>query len=144
MNILKFAFTAFIMLTFIGMASAQTEKKNAKEVDVNAVPVGGMQELGKQISKNLKYPKAVKKEGLSGRVFVGFTVGKDGKMRDFKVEKTFNDECADAAVTALKKADLEWTPAKIGNDNVAQYMVLPVVFELGEKDKKESSGNNER
>ena len=34
---------------------------------------------------NLYYPEEAKRDSLSGRVMVGFTVGKDGKVANVKV-----------------------------------------------------------
>lgn len=39
------------------------------------------------IDSQVRYPKALKKEGIQGRVAVGFTITRQGRLTDVKVYK---------------------------------------------------------
>jgi hypothetical protein len=56
-------------------------------VDKMASPQGGMEMLAKGLQKELKYPKADKKAGVEGKVFVSFIINKDGTLSDAFLQK---------------------------------------------------------
>ncbi len=82
----------FMVFGFISLnisANAQEEPVYV-EVDVMAkYKDGGQEGLLKHITTNLKYPESAKKHGVSGKIFVKFNVGKNGKVGDIKVVKTY-------------------------------------------------------
>ena len=89
----------------------------------------GMEDLFNDISKDLKYPKEIRKNFVRGRLFVAFKIDKKGKPYDFKVRDGIGMGCDEAAVFAIQRRSV-WTPAKVRGKPVIQEMILPVSFNL--------------
>lgn len=98
---------------------------------------GGQQQLTKDIAANLNYPKAAKAAGLGGKIFVGFTVGADGMVRDVKLvegltapagKESMVRELQDAGLQAVRSLTIHWTPGLQNNKRVAVYLVQPLLL----------------
>ncbi|MGE5439310.1 MAG: M56 family metallopeptidase, partial [Bacteroidota bacterium] len=87
-----------LVMVFFGMTNGGrdlgsfTEKSLQEEepytvVDQMPTYPKGPDELLRFISSNVVYPKAAKKDGIQGKVMVGFIIEKDGSMSNIKVEK---------------------------------------------------------
>ena len=119
---------------------------------------GGMQELMKYISTNIRYPKEAFEKGLSGRVLVQFIVEKDGYLSGVKTikfiktedkkpatensaseekDQTVSDGNIQAATSALT-AEAErvvssmpkWTPGMQNGKVVRTKFMIPITFRL--------------
>ena len=78
--------------------------------------------------RNLKYPAMAREANIEGTVYLGFTVDKDGKLKDFEIKRGvngLNDE-------ALRVARLmpSWTVGKQNGRGVQVSMVMPIKFTL--------------
>jgi len=100
----------------------------------NLMPVypGGIPVLKETIVKNLKYPDAALKAGISGSVLVNFTIDKDGKLQNIKVMQGLSPECDAEAirVTSLLKG---WEPGKRQGKPVNITLSMPVEFKSDKK-----------
>jgi len=101
-----------------------------EEADQMAAPNGGMTALIKGLQHSLKYPKAAKKNGVVGKVYLSFIVNKDGSVSEVKVKKGLGHGCDEAAVKAIENLDLTWKPAMKDGKVVRQRLTLPVNFAL--------------
>ena len=90
---------------------------------------GGQKKLFEYLGKNVKYPPAAKANGISGRVFVNFTVGKDGKIRDVKILRGVSPLLDKEAIRVVK-AMPAWTPGKQRGKAVSVSYNLPINFIL--------------
>jgi protein TonB len=75
------------------------------------------------------YPPMAKDAGVSGRVYVGFTVAKDGTIKDIELKRGVGgglDEEALKAVRAMPK----WSPGFNNGRPVSVSFVMPVSFKL--------------
>lgn len=90
---------------------------------------GGMSALITYFQKNVKYPKKAEKENIQGKVMVGFTVTKEGTIKDVNVKKTDNEIFNNEAVRVVKGMP-KWNPATKDGKAVASKMVLPISFKL--------------
>ncbi|PLX13510.1 MAG: hypothetical protein C0597_11620 [Marinilabiliales bacterium] len=81
------------------------------------------------IQKNVKYPKAAQEKGAEGKVFVKFTVGSDGEVKDIKVLRGV-DEYLDQEALRVVKSSPKWTPAIKDNKAVAVQFTFPITFKL--------------
>ena len=87
----------------------------------------------KFISKELNYPKAAKKQGLTGISYISFIVKKDGSITDVKTARGFDPEC-DAEAERVVKAMPDWIPGRQkGNggkkgEPIDVRFVLPIKF----------------
>ena len=98
-------------------------------VEQSAEFPGGMEALGKYLSKNLKYPPQAKEQGIQGRVYVTFVVERDGSITDIKVLRDIGYGCGEEAVRVIK-AMPKWKPAKQRGKAVRQTQNLPINFQL--------------
>jgi protein TonB len=90
---------------------------------------GGMGELYKFLGKIQKYPDMEAEANIHGKVYVEFTVQKDGSIEDVKVRRGVSpglDKEAMRMVNAMPK----WTPGKMNGRAVKCRFTLPVNFVL--------------
>lgn len=88
---------------------------------------GGESELLKFIFLNVKYPKEAKRKQLGGRVLIGFTIDKNGIVKDQHVIKSVDpllDNEALRIISLLKK----WSPGKQDGEKIDVGYVLPFSF----------------
>jgi|GEM_PF-48943 len=90
---------------------------------------GGQKKLFEYLGKNIKFPPAAKANGISGKVYVNFTVGKDGKISDVKVLRGVHDLLDKEAVRVVKSFP-KWKPGKQRGKAVKVSYNLPINFLL--------------
>lgn len=90
---------------------------------------GDANEFAKWVMDNLYYPEEAKRDSLSGRVMVGFTVGKDGKVANVKV---LRGVCESLDIEALRvvQASPDWTPGKKDGEAIDVTFTFPVEFRI--------------
>jgi TonB family protein len=102
-----------------------------KEADVMPEFPGGQQELFGYMGSSIQYPEQAKKEGLTGKVFVRFTVADDGSVNDAEVLKSDNDIFNEEALRVISGMP-KWTPGEKDGKAVSVSLVLPIMFALSE------------
>ena len=101
---------------------------------------GGMAELMKYLSSNIKYPVEAHKAGIQGRVVVSFVVNKDGTVKDAKIVRSV-DKSIDAEALRVISAMPKWLPGYQNGKAVKVRYTVPVTFRLtGESGKVQSTG----
>ena len=90
---------------------------------------GGVDALMQFLSKNIKYPEKAKDENISGRVFLGFVVEKDGSIGEVKVLRGIGGGCDEEAVRVVK-AMPKWKPGKMEGQPVRVSYQIPINFKL--------------
>lgn len=105
--------------------------KSIQQTEVEKMPeyVGGMEALMKYMSDNIRYPKSAAEAKTSGKVFVSFTVAKDGKVTKAAIKKGVSKEL-DSEALRVVSAMPNWIPAEKDGKKVDAEMVLPVSFAL--------------
>ncbi len=98
-------------------------------VEEEARPKGGMQEFRKHVSDytTKNYPERARKAGITGKVFINFTVEKDGTLSNVQILKGIGGGCAEVARNAIKSYG-KWIPAKHRGKVVRQNFNFPVSF----------------
>ncbi len=91
---------------------------------------GGQEALMNYLITNLQYPKELKKEKAEGKVFVQFTIAKNGMVENVNVVRTSGFEAMDAEAVRVINNMQNWEPATIDGEIVATKMTLPIVFKL--------------
>ncbi len=114
-----------------GMQNYKGEIYTYTELEKQAMPPNGMQEIYRLIGNKMKYPRAARRHGIEGKVFVQFVVDKDGSIIDTKVTKGIDPECDNEALNAVKSLP-NWIPGYQRGRPVKQRFTLPVQFKLGE------------
>lgn len=92
------------------------------------VPEGGLEGFYKLLKKQMKYPLKAQRNHTEGRVFIEFTVGKDGRLTNMKVIKGVGDGCDEEALRVLAMS--KWTPGKQRGIPVNVRMVQAINFQL--------------
>lgn len=87
---------------------------------------GGIQ---KYLGENVKFPPKAKSKGITGRVFVNFTVGKDGKIRDVKILRGVHD-LLDAEALRVVMAMPDWIPGEQRGIKVPVSYNMAIGFKL--------------
>ena len=90
--------------------------------------------LVKWVYQYLKYPKAAVEDGIQGRVTVGFTIRKNGKVTDVTVLRSAHPLLDDEAVRVVA-ASPDWKPGRINGVPVDVAMSVAVDFKLEKKGK---------
>ena len=112
----------------------------AKEEEAEDAPVffiveempefpGGQLALRKFIAQAVKYPVIAQENGIQGKVFVNFVVGKDGSITGAKIARGVDpslDKEALRVVNSLPK----WKPGKQGGKPVRVSYTVPINFQL--------------
>ena len=90
---------------------------------------GGLQALQKFLEANTRYPEEARKAGVQGKVYVSFTVNKEGKITDSKIMRSVSPLLNDEAlrVTNLMK---DWNPGSFNGQKVDMAVNMPVEFSL--------------
>jgi periplasmic protein TonB len=97
-------------------------------VEVKPEPVGGYSEFYKKLGENIVYPKRAIKNGTEGKVFVEFTIDRNGEPVNLKIVRGISKECDSEAIRVLSLS--KWNPGKQRGKPVRVRMVLPVAFVL--------------
>jgi len=83
------------------------------------------------VMKKIVYPREALKEGISGKVYVAFTVAADGTIEDVKIKKGAH-EYLDKEVLRVVKSSPAWKPGLNKGKAVAVAIVIPVDFKLSD------------
>jgi TonB family protein len=124
-------FTEIENFVAIALFSVEDETNDTVYTSLNKLPEygGGYEQLGRDISARLTYPKSARRLGIEGTVYVQFIVDKTGGVTACNVIKGVSAACdaeAVAAVSALQR----WEPGIHHGRAVRTRFVLPVKFKL--------------
>ena len=100
-------------------------------VEQQAEYPGGMEELGKYLAINLKYPAAAQRANKSGKVYVQFIVNTDGTATNFDVLKSAGFGFDEEALRVLSSVS-KWNPGRQSGRIVRSRFTVPINFQLSE------------
>ncbi|MEL6538721.1 MAG: energy transducer TonB [Bacteroidota bacterium] len=92
---------------------------------------GGDTAMYRFLESHIKYPDHLRREGVQGKVYVGFVVLKDGSVSQVQVYKGVDPEL-DAEAMRVVKMMPRWSPGMKYNRPVSVEMVVPINFKLSE------------
>jgi periplasmic protein TonB len=92
---------------------------------------GGLDKFSKYIAQNLRYPPIAAANGVSGRVFVQFTVNASGEVVDVTVVGNADPALEKEAIRVVKSSP-GWTPGKQRGRAVKVQFTFPIVFSLNQ------------
>ncbi len=108
-------------------------EKNLDEtfVIVEDVPhfPGGNQALQEYLASNIHYPKEAEEEGISGTVWVRFTVEKSGKIKNVMLDKKLYPPLDKEALRVINSMP-QWQPGSQQGKAVPVELLLPVEFKI--------------
>ncbi len=115
--------------TVVPVPQIEEEIPIAESVDAMPQPNGGRATLDKFFAENLRYPEDAAKNGISGRVWLGFVVEKNGQLSDIQVIQSAGHGFDEEAVRVLKLAP-SWQPGAQNGQPVRVRYKLPVNFRI--------------
>ncbi len=130
--ILLLTSTACFAQTKIPMNNIQkTDSVNGVYDTVDQMPkfTGGDIALHNFITKHLRYPKAAKKKGIEGKVYVTFVVNEDGTIYNPILVNEIGNGFGEEAVRLVNSMP-KWIPGKKNGKSVKVRCFLPVWFKL--------------
>lgn len=113
-----------------GLGEASKPAAPAKPyISVEVMPtfMGGDAALVRYLRKNLRFPAPALREGVSGRVFVSFTVAPSGDITDVEVLKGLGFGTEEEAARVIRQMP-PWQPGRQNGQNVAVRYTLPITF----------------
>jgi protein TonB len=105
------------------------EEKVFEFTDQKPLFPGGETELTDYISKNLKYPKIAKENGIQGKVICRFVITKTGLIEKVEVVRLLDPLCDKEAIRLVKSLP-KFIPGKQNGVNVNVWYILPIIFKL--------------
>ena len=111
-----------------------------EEVEEEAIPFmlveekpsfngGDANQFSKWVNSRLVYPEIAKENGVQGRVFLQFTVEKDGSVTKVKVLRGVDPSLDKEAVRVVSMSP-KWKPGKQRDRAVPVTYTFPVIFQL--------------
>ena len=86
---------------------------------------GGRAGLSAYMSRNMKIPPSVRKRGITGKIYVGFVIGKDGKVADVTILRGLTPAMDKEAIRVVKNMP-SWDPGYNGGVAVKVRQSLPI------------------
>lgn len=128
---LIFALLTCSIASYAQSNAVQDNKKDSIYFSVEQQPEfpGGMNALMQFIGKNIQYPEIAKRDSLQGKVYIQFTVEKDGSVSDVIAKRGFNAECEKEAIRVFKMMP-NWIPGKQKGEPVRVSFMMPINFKL--------------
>ncbi len=88
---------------------------------------GGNKGLAKYLTNNMKYPRNSRNSSSRGKIVVCFTVEKDGKIANVKIEKGVNKILNKEAKRVVENMP-NWKPAFENGIAISTVLRIPIVF----------------
>ncbi len=98
-------------------------------VDKKPIFPGGEAALLKFIGDNTKYPAIPKENGIQGKVYIQFVIGRDGKVGNLTIIKSI-DKYLDQEALRVISILPDWTPGVKGGKLVPVSFIIPINFTL--------------
>ncbi|WP_310144207.1 TonB family protein [Pedobacter africanus] len=113
--------------------SGESEKDGVKhsytEMESMPAPKGGMQRLYAYLKWAIRYPKDAMKNDIQGKVYLSFTVDKDGTTADVKVERSLYPSLDSEAMRVIEQAP-RWVPGRQHGFPIKVRYNIPISFSL--------------
>jgi TonB family protein len=91
--------------------------------------IGGMEQIFKEISEEIQYPRTERLLGIEGTVLVSFIVNEDGSLSGVEVLKSVSRNTDNEALRVIKTLD-KWYPAVVKGKPVNVRFRIPIKFAL--------------
>lgn len=93
------------------------------------------EDLGKFLSKNVRYPKGNSGNIPEGEVIYSFVINKNGKLENLQLEDSQDSLLSKSAYAAMIKLDNSWSPAKVNQVDIDKDYTIVFRYRLYANDK---------
>ncbi|MEO6524895.1 MAG: M56 family metallopeptidase [Mucilaginibacter sp.] len=107
-------------------------------VELNPTFPGGEESFGRFLVQNIRYPDKAKENQTQGRVFIQFTVEKDGSLSNLKNLRDPGDGLGEEAMRVLSLSP-KWHPGIQNGSVVRVQYTMPVNFSLAEAERRRTT-----
>jgi TonB family protein len=90
---------------------------------------GDVEALYRHIAFEMHYPENAIADSIQGRVIISFVVEKDGRLTNFKVQRTPDARLSNEAIRVVRLTE-PWIPAKNKGKDVRSRFSMPIMFRL--------------
>ncbi len=90
---------------------------------------GGDKALIRYLAQSVNYPVIAQENGIQGKVYLSFVIGKTGKVRDVKILRGVDPSLDKEAIRVVSSMP-DWTPGKQRNKYVSVSYQVPINFKL--------------
>ena len=90
---------------------------------------GGLEGFRNWVMSNLQYPELATENGISGKVFIKFTVNYQGKVQDIHVVRGVDPALDNESIRVVSSSPV-WSPGKQGIRSVNVVFYMPISFVL--------------
>ena len=114
----------------VGRANMKPDENGVYQI-VEEMPhyPGGETAMMEYVAQNIVYPQEARDKEISGRVFVGFVVEKDGSIGEIKLLRGIGGGCDEEAVRVIKSMP-KWEPGKMHGEPVRVSYQMPINFKM--------------
>jgi len=99
---------------------------------------GGIDAFYRYLSKNIRYPAAMRDAGVQGKVIVSFVVERDGSLTDLRVTRGVAADIDMEALRVIQESP-KWTPGIQNGRPVRVAYSVPIAFNLVDNDNTVST-----
>ena len=121
-----------------GNIAVQDSTYKFADIDVAPEFPGGMDKLMTFLAKNTKYPEIAIKNGVEGKIFVEFVVGKQGKITNVTIKKGVNNNALDSEAVRVVSSMPDWSPGEKDGKKVKVMYIVPINFKLSSPEDPKS------
>jgi len=101
--------------------------------EIEPLPKGGIGEFYKFLAMNIHYPAVAKMNNIQGKVFLTFTIERDGKLTDVKILRGIGSGCDEEALRVVSSSP-PWNPGYQYGIPVRVKYQVPISFTLQQVD----------
>ena len=137
---MRLSYLAVLPLLAIVVYACNPSKKNKAAAEAETIPFqlvevkpcfngGDANTFAQWVNENVNYPDEAKKNNISGRVALQFTVEADGTVANVKVLRGVNPLLDEEAIRVVSSSP-QWTPGYQEGSPVRVTYIFPVIFKL--------------
>ena len=131
---MKSVILIIIPLFFALSSKGQSTDTLNKMVNIDPIPdvpqfPGGDEKLKQYLHKAIHYPASAKEHHITGRVFLEFTVEKDGSLDHFKIMRGLTADLDQEAIRVMRNSP-KWIPVMQNGHPMRTEYMMPIKFEL--------------
>jgi TonB family protein len=104
------ALNLLISKRILGQTSEEITSSKETVVEIQPYPEEGLEAFYNYFEQRLQYPKAARKDKISGTVILSFVVDTTGKLTDFKIVKSVREDIDQEALRLISSAP-DWFQA---------------------------------
>jgi protein TonB len=108
----------------------QTVVKQVDTVQIENIEAEYLSKIRNIIEKNKTYPKIAKRLNQTGKVYISFTISKNGEIKNYRIHKSSNFESLDdASLEILSKIkNFDSIPSELNKES--WEITVPIVYKI--------------